>query len=295
MSEDVLRLPHDPLPTGAVLRLYSMRMCPYAQRARLMLAAKKVKYDLVNVDLNNKPDWFFDINFYGEVPVIIRNGKNVFESLICCEYLEEVFPDPRLYSPDPHQRAMERIYFNHWTKKGIPAFYSLLKAGCLDTDQADRLDLNVGKMEEFLVALHKPYYSGDQPGFADYMIWPWFERMHMLEQITGYKMSGEKFPKVTAWVEWMWQDPVVQECRIDPQLFLTHYSKYRTGKPDFTIRASNETSEPVQEALENLDGLRDPSTRDRQGESLGGGGERGGGGDTEGLKDPSTRDRWGGK
>lgn len=261
-NSDVLHLPHDPLPPGAVLRLYSMRMCPYAQRARLLLSAKKVPYDLVNVDLNKKPDWFFDINFYGEVPVIIHNGKNVYESLICAEYLEEAFPQPKLYSTDVYQRALERIYFNHWTKKGVPAFYSLLKAGSAEKEAVERLDQNVAKMEEFLAALKKPYYSGDQPGFSDYMIWPWFERMYMLEQITGYKMSTEKFAHVAGWVERMWKNPVVQECKIDPQLFITHYSMYRTGKPDFTIGAHK--AEPVKELLENLDGLRDPSTRDRQ-------------------------------
>eukprot|EP00745_Piridium_sociabile_P019597 TRINITY_DN29633_c0_g1_i2.p2 TRINITY_DN29633_c0_g1~~TRINITY_DN29633_c0_g1_i2.p2 ORF type:complete len:269 (+),score=78.35 TRINITY_DN29633_c0_g1_i2:79-885(+) len=261
-SEDVLRLPRDPLPAGCVLRLYSMRMCPYAQRARLILSAKKVKYDLINVDLNNKPDWFFEINFYGEVPVVIHNGKNVYESLICAEYLEEAFPQPKLYSTDCYQRALERIYFNHWTKKGIPTFYGMLKAGCLDKDLAEKLDVNVAKMEEFMTAVKKPYYSGDKPGFSDYMIWPWFERMYMLEQITGYKMSPEKFPKMTAWVALMWKDPVVQECKIDAQLFITHYSMYRTGKPDFTIGASK--VEPVKELLENLDGLREAHTRDRQ-------------------------------
>lgn len=263
-SEDVLRLPHDPLPPGAVLRLYSMRMCPYAQRARLVLSAKKVRYDRVNMDLNNKPDWFFDINCYGEVPVIIHRGKNVYESLICSEYLEEAFPDPKLYATDVYQRALERIYFNHWTKKGIPSFYSLLKAGSGDRALLEKLQQNIGKMEEFLATADKPYFHGDTPGFPDYMVWPWFERMAMLETITDCKvMTVEKFPRMVGWVESMWKDPAVQECQIDPQLFVEHYSQYRTGRPDFTIGAHK--AEPVAELLENLDGLRDPRTRDRQG------------------------------
>lgn len=262
INEDELRLPNDPLPPGAILRLYSMRMCPYAQRARLILAAKKVKYDRVNVDLNNKPDWFFDINFYGEVPVIIHHGKNVYESLICAEYLEEAFPKPKLFSDDVYQRALERIYFNHWTKKGIPAFYSLLKAGHLDEELAARLDQHVGKMEEFLRAAKTPYFSGQKPGFSDYMIWPWFERIPMLGQITDYKMSEEKFPLVTAWVAVMWKDSVVQECKIDPKLFVDHYMQYRTGRPDFTIGAKKPAAVP--ELLENLDGLREAHTRDRK-------------------------------
>lgn len=46
-----------------------------------MLAAKNIKYDLVNTDLNKKPDWFFDLNPYGEVPVLLHNGGCVYSSL----------------------------------------------------------------------------------------------------------------------------------------------------------------------------------------------------------------------
>ena len=69
--------------------------------------------------------------------------------------------------------------------QGIPAFYSLLKAGHLDVGLAARLDEHVAKMEEFLGAAGTPYYSGHRPGFSDYMVWPWFERIPMLGKITG--------------------------------------------------------------------------------------------------------------
>ncbi|XP_050408257.1 glutathione S-transferase omega-1 isoform X1 [Patella vulgata] len=262
LNEDVLRLPGDPLPEGCVLRLYSMRMCPYAQRARLVLAAKDIKYDRVNIDLNNKPNWFFDVNPNGEVPVIIHNGSHIYQSLVCAEYVEEAFPTPKLYNTDPVDRAWEKIYYGHWNSKGIPAFYSLMKAGCLEPEQTKRLTEHITVMENFLQKKKTPYFSGNKLGFADYMIWPWFERMPMLGEITGFQMTKEVFPNLMAWIDKMWQDKAAQECKIDSKLFVDHYSKYRTGKPDFTIGAQKDNI--VHETLENLDGLRDPSTRFRQ-------------------------------
>ncbi|CAH3195019.1 unnamed protein product, partial [Porites evermanni] len=46
---------------GDRLRLYSMRFCPFAQRARLVLAAKGINYECVNINLKDKPDWFFEL------------------------------------------------------------------------------------------------------------------------------------------------------------------------------------------------------------------------------------------
>ncbi len=67
-------------------------MATFFQRARLILAAKGVKYNCINIDLNNKPEWFFDLTPYGEVPVVIHNSHNVYESLICAgETGENVF------------------------------------------------------------------------------------------------------------------------------------------------------------------------------------------------------------
>lgn len=44
------------------LRLYSMEYCPYAQRARLVLLAKNVPHDIVNINLTNKPEWITEVH-----------------------------------------------------------------------------------------------------------------------------------------------------------------------------------------------------------------------------------------
>lgn len=43
-----------------------MVFCPYAQRVRLVLAAKGIEYETVNIQLKDKPEWLFDINSEGK-------------------------------------------------------------------------------------------------------------------------------------------------------------------------------------------------------------------------------------
>ena len=55
------------------------------QRARLVLAAKGIEYERVNINLKDKPEWFLELNPLGKVPVIEHpDGKVIYESAICC-------------------------------------------------------------------------------------------------------------------------------------------------------------------------------------------------------------------
>lgn len=45
-------------PFSGKLRIYSMRFCPYAQRTILVLNAKKIDYEVININLTEKPEWF---------------------------------------------------------------------------------------------------------------------------------------------------------------------------------------------------------------------------------------------
>lgn len=43
-----------------------MEYCPYAHRVRLVLRAKDLDYDIVNINLINKPAWYANVHPEGQ-------------------------------------------------------------------------------------------------------------------------------------------------------------------------------------------------------------------------------------
>jgi RNA polymerase-associated protein len=92
-----------------VITLYDADRCPYCARVRIVLAEKSVPYDVVAIDLGNRPAWLYDKNPVGKVPVLEEDGLCVPESAVIMELLEERFPDPPLLPLDPAHRALARL------------------------------------------------------------------------------------------------------------------------------------------------------------------------------------------
>ncbi|GBP65917.1 Pyrimidodiazepine synthase [Eumeta japonica] len=66
----------DPLPPFAgKLRVYNMRYCPYAQRTVLALNAKRVDYEVVNINLVDKPEWLTTKSAFGMGEEEKTNGE----------------------------------------------------------------------------------------------------------------------------------------------------------------------------------------------------------------------------
>src|SRR5687767_8093258 len=70
------------------LELFSMPLCPFAHRVRLVLAEKKIDYRLTEIDLGDKPQAFLKVSPYGRVPALRHDGTHVCESAIINEYLD---------------------------------------------------------------------------------------------------------------------------------------------------------------------------------------------------------------
>ena len=57
------------------------------------------------IDLSNRPDWLYEKNPLGKVPVLEEDSFVLPESEVIMEYLEERYPEPALLPADPAARA----------------------------------------------------------------------------------------------------------------------------------------------------------------------------------------------
>ena len=77
------------------IKIYSSARCPYAQRTRMLMIEKELPFELTEVDLRNKPDWFLKVSPYGKVPVIVDDGRpfmNLQSSMSILKRNIEIFP-----------------------------------------------------------------------------------------------------------------------------------------------------------------------------------------------------------
>jgi len=221
-----------PLVQGQ-LRLYSMRFCPYAQRAHLVLDAKKIPHDVVNIKLSDKPEWYFERNPIGKVPAIeTESGDCLYESLIIADYLDEKYPERPLQPKDPMQKAKDRILVEHFSKVTANLYKILIGTDCTCDAIVTDLDL----FEKELTVRATRFFGGDLPGMLDYMIWPWFEKIDALGNIAPEcVLLTDRFKKLNEWKEAMKEDDAVKITYLKPEIHAEFINSIRTGNTNYDI------------------------------------------------------------
>ena len=73
----------------------------------------------MNVNLKFKPDWFLKKTLVGLVPVLEKDNKIVYESSVCDDYLDEIYPQKSLNPSDPYQKAQDRMLMEVFNKVHI--------------------------------------------------------------------------------------------------------------------------------------------------------------------------------
>ncbi|KAJ3662701.1 hypothetical protein Zmor_007036 [Zophobas morio] len=224
-----------PISKGKI-RLYSNRFCPYCQRIVLVLDAKKIPYEVVNINLVSKPDWMYDKTPSGKIPALeLDNGEVLYESLIIADYLDEKYHAHHLHSKDPLQKAKDQLLLRQFTKV-INALLKTVSAGRVDNDEADIITEGLTTFEKELANRPGPYFSGNKPGMLDYMIWPWCERSDVLKMFgKEYILRKDKYKRLMEWRKMMMEDEAVKKSCCDVNTHIKYLQSYRAGIPDYDL------------------------------------------------------------
>ncbi|KAJ8713565.1 hypothetical protein PYW07_013935 [Mythimna separata] len=227
----------DPLPpfTGK-LRVYNMRYCPFAQRTVLALIAKNVDYEVVNVDLKDKPEWLTSVSAFGKVPALqISEDVSIFESLVTVEYLDEVYPQRPLLPKDPLLKAKDKIVVEGFN--GVHALYFKLVTAPenVTEDNIAAYIRGIDLVQSELEQRGTKFLDGELPGYADYMIWPWFERLHVNKSEVA-KLDEKKYKTVLTYIDNLGKDPAIAEYRLPDEALLTFQTAYiNKVKPNYDL------------------------------------------------------------
>jgi glutathione S-transferase len=182
-----------------MITLYDAARCPYCARVRIVLAEKGVEVDVVEIDLQDRPEWIYGKNVTGRVPILEEeDGRPLPESAVIMEFLEERYPEPPLLPADPADRAFVRLVIFRDHELTDP--YYALRRG---EDGAEEMLLSA--LAQLNVALsERPYLGGAEYGLADIAYVPWMLRAR---DMLGVEIGP--FPALRDWLGRLEERPAI--------------------------------------------------------------------------------------
>jgi glutathione S-transferase len=173
-----------------VITLYDADRCPYCARVRIVLAEKRVEYEPVVIDLDDRPAWIYEKNATGRVPVLEEDTFILPESAVINEYLNERYPEPSLLPDDPAERALARLLIFRFDDLSKP--YYALRRG--DDGAREPLDAQLARLDALLEA--QQYLTGTAFGLADVAYVPWILRARERMDVDVHP-----FPALVDWLD----------------------------------------------------------------------------------------------
>jgi RNA polymerase-associated protein len=155
----------------SVMNLFSSGICPHSHSVRMVLAEKGITVEIVDIDVNQKPEDLLDLNPYNTVPTLVDRELVLYDPHTIIEYLDERFPHPPLMPVDPVSRARTRLamyrILQDWYEL-VPA----LESKGEKTSAKARKQLSDSLTASAEVFAAKPYFLSDEFSLVDAIVAP---------------------------------------------------------------------------------------------------------------------------
>lgn len=222
------------------LTLISFPLCPYVQRAIIALEEKGVAFDVVYIDLANKPDWFLNLSPLGKVPVlkVEREGREpavVFESSVIVEYIEETAGGRHLHPADPLERATHRAWMEFASATLADLFRLTSAADAADLPHAREAVIAKLRRLEDTLAPEGPFFAGGEFSYVDAAFAPAFRQIGVVNSVAETHLL-DGLPRVTAWAKALAERPSVKAAV--PEDYRERYIAWLEAKHAAVLKAT---------------------------------------------------------
>ena len=158
------------------MKLIGALTSPYVRKVRIVMAEKKLDFQLVLTDVWNSQE-ILQSNPLGKVPCLVtESGESIFDSRVIVEYLDALSPVGRLIPPSGRERAECRTWeamADGILDASITARMESIWAGRTPEQRSQAwIDRQMSRVDGTLAALStgladKPWCTGNAFGLAD--------------------------------------------------------------------------------------------------------------------------------
>ncbi len=159
-----------------MMTLYSGTTDPYSHRCRFVLFEKGMDFQVIDVDVFNKPEDLAVMNPYNRVPVLVERDLILYEANIINEYIDERFPHPQLMPADPVMRARARLFLHRFEQE-LFCHLEGLESGVPKLVEKARIAVRENLTQIAPVFTKQKYMLGDEFSMLDVAIAPLLWRL----------------------------------------------------------------------------------------------------------------------
>ncbi|CAC9593392.1 Glutathione S-transferase [uncultured Gammaproteobacteria bacterium] len=178
------------------LELISFKLCPFAQRAVILLNTQKIDFEITYINPMDPPDWFKEISPTGQVPLLKVDDQIVFESSVITEFINDI-SGVSIHPENVVKKAANRSWI---------AFSSTMFNDMFNMVVGDEEKFNASKKSLFgklskleAVKTDSIFFNGKSFNMIDAALAPIFMRLAWMNEFTDNAVSISEFKKLSAW------------------------------------------------------------------------------------------------
>ncbi|VDO38478.1 unnamed protein product [Haemonchus placei] len=168
-----------------------------------------------------------------------RHIATIIDSAVIAEYLDTLDPAKPILPTDPDLRSKQKKMAAKLEAKLPAAVHALINEQRFHTEKEPTVKKLHGALDLAEQLLSNTFYGGREPGFADYMTYPFVERIWIWSHEPGVTdlptdaFPGASYPKLQRWFSLMRSMPEVKAVSQPVWRHRLFNQGYVLGNPDY--------------------------------------------------------------